>query len=317
MKHIGELAVVSRNRLRKSAGLLTRKELKLIEGGAAIRNDPENVQWAYMARQLVQCTLPHRNPGDVPAWSRKNGNLTLTIRPGWDREKQCPMGYPYGTIPRLLLFWIVKEAKETKSRRLTLGDNLAQFMRDVGLNPDTGGGKRGDAKRLRDQMERLFRAIISFDQTGGIEGGQQGKRWLDMQVAPQGQLWWDSNNPEQSVLWESWIQLGEDFYEAIIAAPVPMDMRALKELKQSPLALDIYAVMNYRAHTAKDSVFLSWELLMKQLGTEIGTAYNFRIKMLPALRKVLTVAPHLKIEQVKGGIMLHPSRGAIAAKHTN
>ncbi len=33
---------------------------------------------AYLARQLVQATLPHTNPGDVPAWSRTNGKLTLT-----------------------------------------------------------------------------------------------------------------------------------------------------------------------------------------------------------------------------------------------
>lgn len=28
---------------------------------------------AYLARQLVQATLPHTNPGDVPAWNRTKG----------------------------------------------------------------------------------------------------------------------------------------------------------------------------------------------------------------------------------------------------
>ena len=70
--------------------------------------------------------------------------------------------YPYGTIPRLLLFWMNTEAVKTKSRRLELGHNLSDFIRAVGPDPNTGGGVRSDARRLRNQMERLFRTIISF-----------------------------------------------------------------------------------------------------------------------------------------------------------
>ena len=34
---------------------------------------PTADDWAFLAREFILCTLPHRNPGDVPAWSRKNG----------------------------------------------------------------------------------------------------------------------------------------------------------------------------------------------------------------------------------------------------
>ena len=44
-------------------------------------------------------------------------------------------------------------------------------------------------------------------------------------------LWWDERHPAQTTLGDSWIQLGEKFFEAITAAPVPVDMRALKALK--------------------------------------------------------------------------------------
>jgi hypothetical protein len=149
---------------------------------------------------------------------------------------------PYGTIPRLLLFWITSEAVKTKNRRLELGNSLTKFMRELGLNPDNGRGKRSDARRLRDQMERLFRARISFDQSTPGK-----KAWVDMQVAPEGVLWWDEKQPDQTTLWDSWIQLDEKFFEAITAAPVPVDMRALKALKRSPLALDLYAWATYTA----------------------------------------------------------------------
>jgi hypothetical protein len=314
MKLKGEIALVSRNPVVKpEAVTLTRAKKKLLDAAASIRQDPENAEWAFMARQLVQCTLPHRNPGNVPVWSRTNGNLTLSIFPQLDRKTGLSLGYPYGVIPRLLLFWIVTEAKHTGSRRLELGHSLAQFMHKVGLNPDNGTGTRSDARRLRMQMQRLFRATISFEKTM-VQAGRHGESWLDMQVAPEGEFWWDPKQPEQSVLWGSWIELGEKFYEAVMAAPIPYDMRALRALKRSPLALDAYAVLNYRAHTAKEPVFLSWELLMKQFGSELGTASNFRLKMVPTLRKVLSVQPHLKVVQVKGGLVIYPSRPAIAPR---
>ncbi len=314
MKLKGDIALAASNPVIKTeATILTPAKKKLLDAATDIRQNPENVEWAFMARQLVQCTLPHRNPGNVRLWKRQNGNLSLSIVPGTDRDTGKSFGYPYGVIPRLLLFWMVTEAKRTGSRRLELGHSLAQFMHVVGLNADTGGGKRGDAKRLREQMQRLFRAIISFQQTV-TDGTRHGQSWLDMQVAPKGELWWDSKHPGQGVLWGSWVQLSEDFFNAIMTSPVPYDMRALRGLKRSPLALDVYAVLNYRAHTTNEPVFLSWELLMKQLGTELGTARNFQIKMVSVLRLVLGFQPNLKVARVRGGIVVHPSRPAIAPR---
>ena len=128
---------------------LTRDRKKLLDAASAIRLSPDKEEAAFIARQLVQATLPHKNPGDVPAWTRKNGNLTLTVRPGWDTRKSAPIGYPYGTVPRLLLFWITTEALRTKSPRLQLGNSLTAFMREIGLNPDNGGtgAKRSDARK--------------------------------------------------------------------------------------------------------------------------------------------------------------------------
>ncbi|MFM7855625.1 MAG: replication protein RepA, partial [Flammeovirgaceae bacterium] len=124
--------------------------------------------------------------------------------------------YPYGTIPRLLLFWITTEAVRTKSRRLELGDSLTKFMQEIGLNPNNGGSgaKRSDARRLRDQMERLFRATISFEQTRE-ENGRMGDAWMNMNVASKTMVWWDDKQPNQSTLFANWVELGQDFFEAI------------------------------------------------------------------------------------------------------
>jgi hypothetical protein len=294
---------------------ITRHHLKLLDAAEAIRFDPDKTEAAFMARQLVQATLPHKNPGDVPAWSRTNGNLTLGIQPSWDFEKGKSIGYPYGTIPRLLLFWMTTEALRTKNPRLELGNSLASFMRQLGLDPSRGG-KRSDAKRLRDQMRRLFQASISFHQTRE-EKGRKGEAWLDMKVAPEGVLWWDDKKPEQSALWGSWIELGKQFFEAITAAPVPVDMRALKALKRSPLALDLYAWATYTAFQTQktgQSRSISWEWLQEQFGAEYSTIKNFSQKARLALRKVQAVYPNLGIEFEKGGVKVLPCNPAVTIK---
>ena len=101
---------------------LTPAQRQLLDHSATIFGEPAaKKNTAFMPRELVQITLPHKNPGDVPAWKRSNGNLSVVVRAGWDAGKDQPFGYPYGTIPRLLLFWITTEAISTKSRRLRHG----------------------------------------------------------------------------------------------------------------------------------------------------------------------------------------------------
>ncbi len=238
-------------------------------------------------------------------------HLTLAIRPNVDLKTRKPL-YPYGSIPRLLLFWIVTEATQKKSRRIHLGNSLDAFMREIGLNPRTGGGKRGDAKRLHDQMERLFRSTITFE-----DRREWGKSYVDMQVAPRGQFWWDPSRAHQDNIWESWVELGEDFFAAITAAPVPVDMRALRGLKRSPLALDLYALLTHTAFAASrkgTSRSIPWEGLHTQMGAEYAQLRQFRAKVLAALRRIQVVYPTLKVETTEDALVVHPSRPAIAAK---
>ena len=122
----------------------TRAQNALTEAALAIQAAPDAVERAYMARQLILCTLPHSDPGNVETWTRRAGNTALGIQPAFDFESNRKIGFPFGTIPRLLLFWITTEVQHTKNRAdlttlekrtLQLGRNLADFMREVGLSP--------------------------------------------------------------------------------------------------------------------------------------------------------------------------------------
>lgn len=291
---------------------------RILDAAVEIQMEPNAAEMAFMARALVQATLPHSDPGSVPIWGRTNGRLTLTIKPDWELDAKTgqprSVGIPYGTIPRLLLFWITTEAVKTKSRRLELGDSLSAFMRELGLQPT--GGRWGSIPRLREQMNRLFRAKISFD-IRQEANGEKGQAWMDMQVAPKGELWWSHHQPEQPSLWKSWIELGDSFFEAICAAPVPVDMRALRALKNSPMALDLYAWMNYRTFTLErggKEQFVPWRGLAQQLGSDYADIKDFRKYAKSAIRKVKAVMPGLNVEYADGGLILHPGKTAIAPK---
>jgi hypothetical protein len=295
---------------------LTRQKQHIVDAAAMIRERwPDSSELAFMAKHLVQVTLPHSDPGDVPFWSRTNGDLTLVIaRTQINEESNQLIGYPYGTIPRLLLYWITREAVRSKTRHLELGASLSEFMREVGLNPNNGTGKRSDAHRLREQMTRLFASSISFQYGKSSGGGREGKRWLNMPVSRGGQLWWDPKDPNQTNLWESWIELGEDFFNAITGATVPMDTRALRALNNSPLALDLYAWATYKAYSVTvkgQPQFISYHDFMAQLGTDYADPKNFKKKLLATLKKVEAVYPQLKLESVTGGLRIHPCNPAV------
>ena len=151
----------------------------------------------YLPRQLVDATLPHRDPGDVAAFEKTNGRYRLAIQAG------PGIGFPYGSFPRLLLIHLATEAVRTRSRRVTLGPSLLAFLRSLGL--PTTGGKRGTIPRFRDQTIRLLSSrIVSFYAYGTDTKG--GKSMRSVQVATRYSLWWD-DDARTDIEHASWVEL--------------------------------------------------------------------------------------------------------------
>jgi hypothetical protein len=266
---------------------------------------------ALMVRELVLVTLPHKDPGDVPEWIRRNGNITLAIQPGYkddpkDNRRRVCIGYPYGSTARLILYWIVTETRRTGEPRLELGKSLADFMRKLGITPDDSTGKRSSAHSVHRQLERLMHARIRFEQYQESDGGR-GRGWLDMPVAKAGWLWWDIKEEEQNVLYNGYIILNDDFFKTILANPVPVRMMTLLALKKSPLGLDLYAwatIESYKAQHHRKGRFVAWKLLHEQFGTELGTIKNFAVKAQRELRKIMCNCPTIKLTFQRGGVQV-------------
>ena len=294
----------------------TRQEERLIRAAVEIAGDaPADQDKAFLARQLVQTTLPHADPGDVPVWSRKNGNITLTIQQGYKAGGEA-VGHPYGTIPRLLLYWMTTEAIRSKTPRLMLGDSLACFMEELGLD-SRRAGPRSDRVRLEQQMRRLFAARISFE--GNIEQGDSIAEVTEyMPIARRTVFWWNQKDPGQRTLWESYVELDGEFFEAITANPVPVDLRALRAIKRSPLALDLYSLLTYQAYRAAKSGranFMAWRQLQAALGTSYADHADLRKAIKTSLEKIEAVYPGLAIGHREGGIEVLPNSLPAVSAH--
>ena len=101
-------------------------------------------------------------------------------------------------------------------------------MGKLGISSDSGG-IRGERTRLRNQMDRLFSATLQFIyEERGPGDSPQVKDTFTSPVARKTHLVWNPRRPDEPVLWESTIELGQDFFQEIIRHPVPIDMNTLK-----------------------------------------------------------------------------------------
>ena len=261
-----------------------------------------------MARELVQCTLPLRNPGKATVWARKNGNYTLVIQSGIDDDTLEPRGLPYGEWARLFLLWLTTEAKGTRSPHIKLGRSFTNLVRSVGGDPDKGGG---DAKRLRDQIIRLLDCHITF-RYAMSNGDDVGREKMPMEIAPKNRLWWNVKNPDQETLFESELILGDEFFQSIMSHPVPVDLRVVvalkKELNQSSFAIDVYiwAAARIDRMRGKDlrEIVMPLASLEQQFGTEFKRPLDFKRQLIQKLKEVQAFYPALDFRFDKNNFYL-------------
>ena len=268
----------------------------------------------FMARLMALCSAcPERNPRETGKEYANvvNGPYTLVMTAGYQQK------LPFGNIPRLLIAWVTTEAVQTQSPVLVLGHSLSEFMRKLGMKDDSGS-PRGERTRLRNQMQRLFSSTIQFVYEDREGDCTHVRDTFTSPVARRSHLVWNPKRPNEPVLWESTVELGQDFFQDIIRHPVPIDMNTLRALKRSPLGLDLYLWLVYRTFTLRAPLRLSWRQLYPQFDANPAkvpdkwAVQNFRIKVLRELVKIKFAWPGLNYTAAPGLLILHPSIPTIA-----
>jgi hypothetical protein len=89
-------------------------------------------------------------------------------------------------------------------------------------------------------------------------------------------------------------------------------MRALKALKRSPMALDIYCWLTYRLSYLRKPTEIPWAVLQIQFGADYTRTRGFKESFLHHLRKILTLYPEANVEKGERGLLIKPSKPHVA-----
>lgn len=276
--------------------LALKNQVRLLEQSTEIASTPPDLSGDinYMAKLFSQTYLPYRK---IPEKQKifTNGNVKLLMGTNADF-------LPYGSIPRLILSWIITQAVLSQDRTINLGHNLRGFLKELGL--DTNGRKY---RQIEEQIKALFR--VNFEMSfWEVTEEKKIENQVNFFIVDKSSLWW--NKEEQDVLFDSEIVLSEAFFN-ICKKSFPVDKRALRYLKKAPLSLDVYFWLSYRIFNLRKPTLISWRQLKEQFGSEYKndrrTFYIFKKKLEATFEEIKALYPQLNLEAQKEGIQLKPS----------
>lgn len=234
----------------------------------------------FVTSAMIFAALPHRAV-KTGIYKRSDALVTLSVMNDPD------IGIPYGRYPRLLLAHICTLAKRSGERRIMLGENQADFIRRLGLNPD-GMGKRGQVSLVKNSAIQLFTAAIRWR-----ENGENKFNFKNVEVASQGSLIWTPHSSTGGInnyQWQGFIDLSESFFSQCVQHSFPIDLNVVHSLRSS-VAIDIYIWLTYKMNVLSKPIKITWRQLKFQFGSEysddpIGIK-NFRAKFSAQLKLVL------------------------------
>lgn len=282
----------------------TQQELDLFELSLEIeeKNAAEHGKLGFIATAMIYASLPHSEI-DSAVFKRKNGTIALTILNDPD------IGLPFGKIPRIITAFLCSEAKRTKSPEIELGRSQAEFAKKLGLN--SGGGKRGDLTRLKDQAIRLFTSHITLTGTPDAQF-----HWRNVNLTDNGMLLWSPHDASAQKAWESKLMLSQVFFDECMDHSVPIDLRVIHKLT-SPLAIDIYVWMTYRLNSIIRPTPISWQQLKWQFGANYADdaqgLRNFASAFKTQLRRVMAAYPDAKVATDSRTLTLFPSASHVSS----
>lgn len=289
---------------------MTKDQVRLVDYRSSLEHNggqPDEI--AFSARVWAQVSLPYKDPGEVPFWVRRNGNITLRVQPAavTDRAGNDTAAYPFGIFPRHIMTWMATEAVRTKKPTLELGDDMQEFMEKLQIK--AGGNSR---KLLANQMERVFGSRLSVEGlVVGADGTGYGHSKEYFPIADSTQLWFNEKDelrqPGQPGLFTSKVTLSDRFYESIIERPVPVDPGALQALGAKPLTFDIYVWIGYRLYGIEYPTKMAWAELHKQFGSQTKRLRDFRAAFAGAIRDIAIIMPGLRYELEADYFVLYPS----------
>lgn len=263
---------------------------------------PDGLSYQYVP--LIQCSFPHTDPGRDTLFVRRNGWLEVTLS-----TARADSGLPYGVPARLLTIYCASEAVRRRSPEIYLGRSVHEFLRL--LDVPVSRGERGSLRTYANQLLRLIRCTISVDENINDASGRSGLHIRQTLFVQEARLWWD----EVSGIGQgSSLVLSPVLFDSIVERSAPLLTDALRQLRKSPMDLDIYAWLVHRLFSLSRPSSVTWEQLSGQFGHSYGELRYFRRYFGESLKRVLKVYPEARLKCSEQGILLLPSRPHVSSR---
>lgn len=276
---------------------------KVAEAGALIESEPPD-DIGYMHAVLSQIGLP-RSKFVGPRFERTSGRASLVIESGrlWNGRAWIEQDMPYGTKPRLMLCDLFTHALRNKTTTIPMGDSVSDYLARIGLTSQ--GGATGPLTLFRKQAQ----ALAASRMTLGLAAGGMAST-ISGQPIRKFSAWFDAHG-HQKTLWPATLELSRDFYDSLKDHAVPLDLRAVRALSNSSLAIDLYTWLAHRLYRLRGPAVLHWKPLREQFGQEYSDPRDFKKEVVRVLPRVLTVYPDARVQIVTGGLRVEPSKPPI------
>ncbi|MGB9330084.1 MAG: replication protein RepA [Steroidobacteraceae bacterium] len=256
----------------------------------------EGVSFQYVP--LIQCSFPHADPGAQTSFTRRNGWLELTLS-----TARPETGLPYGVPARLLTIYCASEAIRTRSPEIYLGQSVHEFLRLLDV-PITRG-ERGSLRVYANQLLRLIHCALSIDENIRDAQGRTGLHIRQALFVEEARLWWDERD---GVGQGSSLVLSPVLYDSILERSAPLSTKAIRQLRKSPMDLDVYAWLVHRLFALNRPSIVTWPQLSAQFGHSYEQLRFFRRFFSDSVARVLKVYPEARLKLEEGGVTLLPSR---------
>jgi Plasmid encoded RepA protein len=226
------------------------------------------------------------------------------LESGHDRAGN-PIGLPYGSYARFILLFLQSQAVKSQSREIELGRNMRVWLGAMGLS--IGGTTY---KLVNEQARRISSCRLTFfADRAGREVMRHGG-FVDGSIS----LALSSTDAEeaQGCLWQERVLLDERFYQALLSHPVPVSEAGLRAIGAKSMVIDVYIWLAYRLHALKNDMPVSWPALHAQFGGGFGLVRKFRSHFIECLLLAMAAYPDASVSVEDAGLVLHPSRPAVA-----
>jgi Plasmid encoded RepA protein len=262
-----------------------------------LSDDAERMGFTYSGFALT--SLPHKPP-ETTTWRREGHNLTLVLQAGVDRQERS-LGLPYGSYARFILLFLQSEAIRTRSREIELGRSMKVWLGSMGLSI---GGKT--YRQVNEQARRISGCTLTFyaDRTGAQIRSRGGFVKSEITMTNVG--------GDQPALWQDRVMLDEDFYRALSEHPVPVSETALRAIGPRSMVIDVYIWLAYRLHALKRDVEVGWPALYGQFGAGFKSIKRFKQHFADCVALAVAAYPEARVSISTRGMILQPSRPAIA-----